>query len=247
VLDGPGSAVAAALGALTHEGRLGFEGGQLSVAGELPADAHPLERTLHGAVAARVTKLEELRRAAQEEIQRLEEGLRGQGLLMEREQSARYKLPRLLFVAALVPGVAKLVVGVTRDRPVLFLVLVLLGAGFVGWRSLARAPRRTRRGDKALKLLREEHESLLMTASSGGTLPAMSGSLMALGVGLYGLDMLEHTGVEGLRGYVAPVGNGGGDAGCGGGDSDCGGGDSSCGGDSGGGDGGGCGGCGGGD
>ncbi len=252
VLEDPDSAITAAVGALVHEGGLNFEEGTLSTGKKPRGSAEPLERAIYAAVAEGVTKPGDLRYAGLEEIQRLEEVLRGKGLLMEREQAARYKkMPRLLFMGALAAGAAKVVVGMMRDKPVVFLVLILLVGGLVGWVSLSGVPRRTRRGDEALRRLREEHEALRMSASSEGAQPTMSGANVAMAVALFGTGMLAYTGVDGLRSYLLPPGSGGGGGvGCGG-DYDSSYDSSSCGGDSGGGDsgcgGGGCGGCGGGD
>jgi hypothetical protein len=165
----------------------------------------------------------------------------------------------------LAPGLAKLLVGLARDRPVAILFIVLLlGAG--AWLSLLKVKQgRTPAGDRTLELLRQEHAALRTTLSSEGSAPTLSGAEVALAVALFGTTALATPQLAPLRQRLQPMtspssgssSSGGVDdigtdvSSCGGGDS---GGSDSSGSDSGGGDsgggsscgGGGCGGCGGG-
>jgi uncharacterized membrane protein YgcG len=140
-------------------------------------------------------------------------------------------------------GVLKLGVGLWRDRPVGFLLMVLLFASMIGYGMLGSQPRRTRKGDKALAKLRADNAALRTTAKADGAWGTMSSGSVAMAVALFGTGLLAASGMGDLRTYLMPPGSGGGADVDVGGDSgsDSGGGDggSSCGG-------GGCGGCGGG-
>jgi uncharacterized protein (TIGR04222 family) len=238
--------VRAAVAALVHAGALRMEGGALKVAGPPPARLMPFERAVYDAVAGPVGTVSELCKVLESRLDGMEEGLRNRGLLMTPEVAERYReYPRWLFFGVgFGLGLMKLVVGMSRARPVGFLLVVFLVATMLGFALLGSAPRRTKRGDKALAKLRQDNTALRTTASADGAWGAMSTGNVAMAVALFGTGMLVTSGMGDLREYLVPPGSGGsGDVGF----SDSGGGDSG-GGDSGGSScgGGGCGGCGGG-
>ncbi|MFY0582557.1 TIGR04222 domain-containing membrane protein [Cystobacter fuscus] len=187
-LESDEAAVNAAVVALVHDGTLSFEGGQLSVAKALPTRALELERVVHDAVAAGRTSLEGLRVAARTELSRIEQSLRARGFMRTAEQDSHYRLhPRLLFLAALALGVMKVMVGLSRGRPVSHLVLLILLGGAVGLLLLSGRARLTPRGKEALRLLRGRHASLRTSASSEGSDKTMSARDVALAAGLFGV------------------------------------------------------------
>ena len=240
VLERREGAVRAAVAALVHAGALRLEDGVLKAVGEPPARMLPFERAVYEAVAGPVGDVAALQGAVDRKLDGMEEGLRQRGLLLEPEVAEQYgSNPKLLFFGAgLGLGVMKVVVGISRDRPVGFLVTLLFFATVLGLWLLGGTPRRTRRGDKALAKLRRDHEALRTTAKADGAWGAMNSGSVALSVALFGTGLLAASGMGGLRDYLVPPGSWdvsfGGDSGGGGGD-----GGSSCGG-------GGCGGCGGG-
>ncbi len=236
VLQHREGAVRAAVTALVHAGALRLEDGVLKAAGPLPANAVPFERAVHDAVAGPVGDVKVLNEAVDRELDGVEEGLRRRGFLMNPEVAARYRqYPLVLFFGAgLGLGVLKLGVGLWRDRPVGFLLMVLLFASMIGYGMLGSQPRRTRKGDKALAKLRADNEALRTTAKADGAWGTMSSGSVAMAVALFGTGLLAASGMGDLRTYLMPPGSGGGGA-----DVDFGG---DSGGDGGGGDGGGCGG-----
>ena len=130
-------------------------------------------------------------------------------------------------------GLAKVGVGLYRDRPVGLLVALVIGTFVLGALLEARKPLRTSAGDAALNKLRHSHRR-----AARAPLP----SELALAVALTGGAVLAGTAYAGYgrtipSGSTGSSGDGGGDSGGSSGDS--GGGDSGRGG-------GGCGGCGGG-
>jgi len=250
MLEGPDAAVRGAVVALVHGGSLRCEDDELRVAAPLPGGAMHLERAVYRSVDEQRSSLGGLREDVEGELRRLEKSLRERGFLRTPEQDERYKShPWLFFLVALGLGVAKVMVGVSRDRPVGYLVGLLFVAFVVGLSLRLFHSRRTRRGERALALLRLRHEALLHSASAEGSAGAMRPRELALAAGLFGVGVLSLVHFPALRDYLMPVspstggGSGGGDSGWSGDSSSsdsssCGGGDS--------GGGGGCGGCGGG-
>jgi uncharacterized protein (TIGR04222 family) len=256
VLDHRTAAVNAALAALVHAGALRFEDGELTVVGSAPANASPFERAVLAAVTREVEGVGDIEEAVDEQLDSMEESLSRRGFLMEHEQATRYRLypMALFFGAGLGLGVLKLMVGLARGRPVGFLVLLLAVGAVAGFMGLWSVPRRTRRGDRALRLLRLQNSALSMTSATESAWQTLSAPNVAMSVALFGTGMLMTAGMGDLRRYLMPPsggegGGGGTDITDGssdfGGSSDSGSSSDSGGGDSGGG-GGGCGGCGGG-
>jgi uncharacterized protein (TIGR04222 family) len=143
-------------------------------------------------------------------------------------------------------GVVKLVVGISRHKPIIFLAIWLVALVIVAL-FFAKKPLRTLRGDRLLNDLKSEHENLkerkFALADSG-----VNADLLIL-AGLFGIAAVDHPEVQTLKSALKPVApsdgglaglSGGCSGGCAGGGG-CGGG--GCGG--GGCGGGGCGGCGG--
>ena len=153
------------------------------------------------------------------------------GLLLAPADEARARrLPALLPAAVLAFGAAKMLVGVARGKPVLFLVLLMVVALLATALFATRRAIRTRAGDAALSELRAKHAR----ASRAPTNPELG-----LAVALMGTSVLATTAWASYHDARKPFTSGdSGGSGCSsGGDGGSGGGD---------GGGGGCGGCGGG-
>jgi uncharacterized protein (TIGR04222 family) len=191
-LQGTDAVAQTAVAALIQEGRLRTEGGdRLVVGGKLASSAHPIERAVYQTVTSGGAGHAELRRAVETRMEKLEESLHRRGFLLRPEQEQRLKWTSLLvFTAAMALGVMKLLIGISRDRPVLFLAVLLCVAGFLGYASLVKSAkgRRSGRGEAALELLREKHQPLRMTVTSEGA--TLNGGHMALAVALYGGSVL---------------------------------------------------------
>jgi uncharacterized membrane protein YgcG len=146
--------------------------------------------------------------------------------------------------ATIVLGLAKIAVGISRDKPVGFLVLGCVALAVISLLALGRKPRRTRQGDAAVhgawKRFRESGQQAEWANRRRTEPAAQPAALMPLAVALLGIGALGgtthaflHSPVENLRTGSGSAGGGCGSSGDGGGG--CGGG--GCGG---------CGGCGGG-
>jgi uncharacterized protein (TIGR04222 family) len=261
LLVGRGAALQAALASLVHSGALTLENGVPFLGTALPKGAHPLEDALYTAVSQGVRDAGGLKRAVEPVLLREEEALRRRGLLVDPQELKRLHGQAFLPVAGVLAlGVAKVGVGLSRDKPVGMLVFLLLMAAIasvVVWSG--GAFRLSRRGDAALAALRRTHKALRMSAGSEGAARLLTPGHLALAVGLYGTAALASSQFGPLRDFLQPALGGtgwsGADVGYGDIDTrnsydsmDSGGGGDSGGGDGGGGDsgGGGCGGCGGG-
>jgi uncharacterized protein (TIGR04222 family) len=160
------------------------------------------------------------------------------------------RAPLWIALSAPILGAIKVVVGISRDKPVGYLVVLCVVASVLAWLLFRPRPGRTPRGDRMLADLRAQNHGL-RPAQAGASLDPGS---LPLAVALFGLPVLAQSEFPLLEQALAGVARrresdwssshaadwGGGDAafGAGGGDGGCGGG--GCGGC-----GGGCGGCGG--
>ena len=211
-----------------------------------PAGAPPLLAALHARLAAlgACTSVEAIKAAADVARDEFEPALVGRGLMVGPWWTSAAPWVILAPAAAtLVLGLAKIAVGISRGKPVGFLVLGCVALAVISLLALGRKPRRTRQGDAAVhgawKRFRESGQQAEW-ANRRRTEPAeQPAALMPLAVALLGIGALGgtthaflHAPVENLR-----TGSGSGGGGCG---------TSSDGGGGGGGGCGGCGGCGGG-
>jgi uncharacterized protein (TIGR04222 family) len=226
---------------------LGGEGGkQLQVSGPLPETAHPVERSVYEkllgqeAMPARaavclVAELTDLQQVANRQP--------GAGEFPSRPP-IRMMLPLgLVFVM----GVTKLIIGLSREKPVGFLVLMLLGTAITAV-LVQIARHKTKSWQQRLQQQLQLRSASLRQDVLGAEGTSHAGSVLALTAALFGVGALSNTMLADYVPLLAPpplpprrVGSEGG-SGCG---SDGG----SSGGDGGGGGGcggGGCGGCGGG-
>jgi len=160
--------------------------------------------------------------------------LEAQGLVASEAQWQLIRwIPWAILMAAPVIGVIKIGVGISRERPVGFLVILCILSVVAGFAFFASGSRRTRYGTRILEGMRSRYGH----RTAGGTLTWRANpEQMLMGVALFGLPMLASTEHATFARILRPATSGG-DAGVVA---------SSCGGGGGGGcGGGGCGGCGG--
>ncbi len=256
LVGGPWRAFAAALTRLFPVGAVIEEaGGKFARRGALPKGANALERRIWRA-AMQPSTVQELFAASTISLKAIRKQLLGAGLVLSDAADARVRrIPALLMTLIALFGVAKILFGVTRDKPVAFLTIGVILAGIMAVIFLTTRLLRTGRGDAVLESLRGQHAALGETArkNPAGLLPAD----MPLAVALFGTAALTGTAYAGLHTQLRAAtssswGGGSCGSGCGSGcgGSSCGGSScssgSSCSGGSSCGGGGGCGGCGGG-
>ena len=91
--------------------------------------------------------------------QRLHRELAGRGLVPSEAEAARFRWQgTVLLCAPLLLGAGKVVVGLSRDRPVGILVVLLMLTVLLGFMMLAGRPYRNLAGGAALKAARQHHE-----------------------------------------------------------------------------------------
>ncbi len=156
------------------------------------------------------------------ELARIHDKLSTRGLLLDADAKARAAwLPTLLPAALLLFGAAKTTIGLSRDKPVSILVvmMIILALGTLLWAF--RAPARSLAGDRALEKLKERHAHSARAPRSED---------LPLAVALAGTAVLAGTPYDAYHQFRQPQsggdsssssgcsGGGGGCGGCGGGD-----------------------------
>jgi uncharacterized protein (TIGR04222 family) len=199
--------------------------------------AHPVERAVLDARGGLTSA--DLRQRLVAPCETIRYTLLTAGLLVSDPAVAAWRvLTVIAFGVILAIAAMKVATGVSRDKPVGFLVV----AGFATLVTvivlMRNAPFRSQPGERLLRRLRHARPNRRKASPPG---PSPVASIAGLGVALYGLDALAgHPQYRHLQQTMAPTTGGGGSScssGCGSSGGDSGG--SSCGG-------GGCGGCGGG-
>jgi uncharacterized protein (TIGR04222 family) len=203
----------------------------------------PIEAAVLGALGRGPMKPAQLEARLTRDCEAIATRLERAGLALAGRRRRLLRLvPTLGLFVCLGMGVAKLLVGVGRGRPVgLLIALLVLTAVALGAAMLV-VPRRTAAGSRLLRKLRDRNAALRTTLRSSAAAPLAAGDV-ALAVGLWGPAALTAPMLLPLASILGPTrahaaggGSVAGDAG--GGSGDGGGGGGGCGG-------GGCGGCGG--
>lgn len=173
--------------------------------GSLPPDAPEIDRTIYAVIdseskdGCKPSNIFPHVISAAAPIRRNLEEL---GLLLTSDQLLRIRLISILpMVALLLLGVMKIVVGITRDRPVQLLVALLFFATVVTFFVFLRSMLRSRRGDRALALIRKRHAAL--ETQSARRISEMAGHDLMFAVGLFGLTYLSGTHMTDLRSMLS--------------------------------------------
>jgi uncharacterized protein (TIGR04222 family) len=210
---------------------------QLKVIKDADEDCHPIESAMLAGIPGS-QGLRQIHGVVEDLAIGMREQLQGQKLLMDAQQLRSVRLyPALLIATVLGFGGVRILIGLSRDRPVGYLVTLCSFLAIFGWFSIWQALEgrwRSPAGDRLLEKLRENNRSLYK-----GEIPSEE---LAYGFALFGSTVFVGDEFGDLRSVLTPVILPGmesmGDSGCGAYGGDFSGGDSGCGG-------GGCGGCGG--
>ncbi|AGA30603.1 TIGR04222 domain-containing membrane protein [Singulisphaera acidiphila] len=202
----------------------------------MPHGLHPLERAVAPDPAAKEfgRTIVTARQAAKPALEAIRNRLDMLGLLMNHEPVWGAPLWRTLpILAVLLLGLAKIKVGLSRDKPITFLLFLCLVTMRIEIGFVCGRPHRSRWGDHVLKHLRRQNGALQLTGSRRAA--DLVGHDLAMAVALFGTGVLVGGPLNDLRAALAPppsvggdnadggdtTGGGGGGSGCGG----CGGGD----------------------
>lgn len=233
-------AVYSALSAMHLRGTIAPRRGIVHAVGRLGPEADPLERAVHVTAAGGVHRNRlPFHGPVATALAAIEKRLVTAGLLLSDERRADIRRIGFWMLAVAALGLVRLLAGIAEARPVGLLLVALLAVTAVAAVQLARAPRRSRSGERALAALRTEHHDLSPTTAPDWV--AHGPAAAALGIGIFGTSALwasdpafadelaaQRVTSSGSDGGMVGSGDGGGS-----------------GSDGGGGGGGGCGGCGG--
>jgi uncharacterized protein (TIGR04222 family) len=254
LMGGEKQAVETAIAVLVKAKKLKVEASDrtLLARGALAHNAHSLERAVYDEAGRYGEEIDSVRARASAVARQLAVRLCASGLIFNEAQAWYCQvIPALLVSAVTVFGAMKILIGISRDRPVGFLILLTILSIVIACYFFKRRPHRTPLGDLFADLLKTKNAALEQTARThpGG----LDGADLALALGLFGINALPFATrpLSDLRAAMRPRGSSSGKSGSGGSffsfgsscsSSSCG--SSSCSSGCGGGGGGGCGGCG---
>ncbi len=193
-----------------------------------PKLAHDLEHAVFAAAISKSGKtVAEIRSAVKPSVASIAKDLQAKGLVVSDTTAAKVRaFPLLIPLAAVAIGLIKIFVGISRERPVSFLVVLCFLSAGISFLMLLRRPLRSRYGNSVLKKLREQHTGPRLL---GRNVKNVSSTDFATAMGLFGMSALVGPDLTDFRNALHPPPKEGGWSGCGGSSSSCGGG-SSCGG-----------------
>lgn len=202
-----------------------------------------LEQEIVQALLSGPLTLWRLRRAVGPALSEIQESLMRRGLAVD-TATATWGMWGPALIAAVVPlvSVVKIFVGLSRNKPVEYLVMGVVMMSVVLGLTFLRRPVRTRRGNRALmrvrtSVVKRELKAEAQLQADGDRPENGRRDALVMAVGLYGVGVLAGTDLDDFYRTVSPASDSSGSSsGCGA---------SSCGGGGGGGGGSGCGGCGG--
>ena len=238
---GADRATDAAVVALYHEKTISVDGDKLKISAmSLPEHVHPVEKAILASIGSESKSIDDVHKGARGVSEELSNRLSANGLIVDETSAMMSRLiPFLLQGMFILLGATKICVGLSRNRNVFYLVVIVVLQCVVAFFFLAR-PLRSRRGDRFYGEAKFAHSALETTAKTN--VDDLSRMDMALATGLFGLAACSATDMAILKNVIKPPpkydGSSGWVSSCGGG---CSGGSSGCGGGCGGG---GCGGCG---
>jgi uncharacterized protein (TIGR04222 family) len=165
---------------------------QVKISGPLPQGAHWFERAVYNTINAKVTYTVAVLHKSQlllNDVERITERLKEMGLLLsDKRWSVVRTVPTLVMAAVLALGFAKIVIGVSRDRPVGALVFLSFITVIITLIFLNVRPETGSRGKQALKDFKAVNAALQATARTQPQL--LSSPDLALAVGLFGVTSL---------------------------------------------------------
>ncbi|GAA1242511.1 TIGR04222 domain-containing membrane protein [Pseudonocardia aurantiaca] len=231
---GPELAVYSALSAMHLRGTIaGSGGGNVRAAGRLTPDTDGLEKAIHFAAASPVHRRRlPFHRPVQTALVIVDQRLVTGGLLLSDEQRRQIRRVGLWMLGVAGLGLVRLLAGIAEAQPVGFLLAAFVAVTVVAAVQLARAPRRTRLGDRTLAQLRSEHHSLAPSLRPDWHVYGPGGAALSIGVfgtsALWASDPAFAHEIAAQRVTAGGSGDGGGggstDGGGGGGGGGCGGG-----------------------
>lgn len=195
-------AVWSALCAMHLRGTLTAADGTVRAIGRLDAAVDALEKAIHATAGFAVGRRRLMfHRSVRPALAAIEERLVAGGFLLSDHQRRRIRRVGFWMLGVAVLGLLRLLGDIAEARSVGLLVAVLLLVTATAMAQLTMAPRRTRRGGRALAALRAEHRALAPEREPDWTAHGPTGA--ALGIGLFGTGALAAV-APGFARDVAP-------------------------------------------
>ena len=155
----------------------------------LPASPSDIDRVIYNAVQEGSATFTLIAKEGANLYDSIRDRLWSYGLLVTLSQNARLQnVSFLIAMAAPAFGFVKILMGMSRGRPVGILMVLCVVTAVIAWCLFQRPVFRTRQGDDTLNLLRNEHAAL----ETQGTqmLTGLSAGDLMLAVALFGLPLL---------------------------------------------------------
>ena len=155
----------------------------------LPASPTSLDRVIYDATQEGSATYGVIWKDGADHFDSIRDKLRSYGLLVTPTRNQR--LQNVSFLIAMAPpavGLVKILLGMSRGRPVAILMILCMVTTALAWCLFRRPVFRTRQGEDTLNLLRNEHAAL----ETQGTqmLTGLSAGDLMLAVALFGLPLL---------------------------------------------------------
>lgn len=214
----------AAVARLLASGALVVQGGKRFLRGDGTGGTGAIDRAL--LAVPMPASWGAFERAIRPHVEPIERRLIGNGLFLDKAEAWRIgliaALPLLMLFAF---GAAKLMIGLSRDRPVGFLIAFLVVTLIAILCRIFAIDRRTERGTLALAEARVRHERLRRapTTAETGTAVALFGTVVLAGSAFAMLHQMRAPSDSGASGGGDGGSSGGDGGGCGGGGGGCGG------------------------
>lgn len=155
----------------------------------LPASPTSLDRVIYDATREGSATFGVIWKDGADHFDSIRDRLRSYGLLVSPTQNQRLQnVCFLIAMAAPAVGLVKILIGMSRGRPVVILMILCMVTTALAWCLFRRPVFRTRQGEDNLNLLRNEHAALETQGTQ--SLTGLSAGDVMLAVALFGLPLL---------------------------------------------------------
>lgn len=200
IADGPAGLAQAVLAKLVQDGVLSIVDGKVAAKTGAALDISSFERKIVSAVAAKPhTRSEFLKLVASSTAAPEDRAMRA-GWIQEPTSRQKFTPSFPLFAIVLI-GIIKIIVGISRDKPVTILVILTVITFFIAcaWTS---APKVTRRGRDMVARWREKNSGLRETIRADASV--LNASDIGLGIALFGLAAVPIAAGTDVRKFFGP-------------------------------------------
>lgn len=174
--------------------QLSFVDNSLSaIAGPPRFSSHPFERAVYSIVeSGEASTVKSIRTKAAAAANKIAGRLKALGLVINDEQKTRAQtLPVIIVVMVVLFGAIKILVGLSRNRPVGLLFVMCGLTALIAFLFYKSPPHRTTDGDRTLERLKRENAALESTAKSKPD--RLAAGDVALAMALFGMTSLAFT------------------------------------------------------